>query len=98
MFCKVRKKSLPLQAKVTEKLEQKVRQGILESVQPRGVTNASPVVWQRKKWRSETFRVLNSACQWQGHGLGLPNIRHGDDLPQTTWGLIFFFQRCLLSN
>ena len=26
-----------------------VRQGILEPVQPGGVTNASPVVWQRKK-------------------------------------------------
>ena len=35
--------------KVTEKLEQMVRQGILQPVQPGGVTNASPVVWQRKK-------------------------------------------------
>ena len=49
MFCKARKIPLPLQDKVTEKLEQMVRQGILEPVQPRGVTNASPVVWQRKK-------------------------------------------------
>ena len=49
MFCKARKIALPLQDKVTEKLEQMVRQGILEPVQPRGVTNASPVVWQRKK-------------------------------------------------
>ena len=49
MFCKARKIPLPLQDKVTEKLEQMVRQGILEPVQPGGVTNASPVVWQRKK-------------------------------------------------
>ena len=44
---KPEKKPLPLQDKVTEELEQMVRQGIL--VQPRGVTNASPVVRQRKK-------------------------------------------------
>ena len=49
MFCKARKIPLPLQDKVTEKLEQMVRQCILEPVQPGGVTNASPVVWQRKK-------------------------------------------------
>ena len=49
MFCKARKIPLPLQDKVKEKLEKKVRQGILEPVQPGGVTNASPVVWQRKK-------------------------------------------------
>ena len=49
MFCKARKIPLPLQDKVTEKLKQMVRQGILEMVQPGGVTNASPVVWQRKK-------------------------------------------------
>ena len=49
MICKARKIPLPLQDKVTEKLEQMVRQGILEPVQPGGVTNASPVVWQRKK-------------------------------------------------
>ena len=48
MFCKARKIPLPLEDKVTEKREQMVRQGILEPVQP-GVTNASPVVWQRKK-------------------------------------------------
>ena len=49
MFCKARKIPLPLQDKVTEKLKQFVRQSILEPVQPGGVTNASPVVWQRKK-------------------------------------------------
>ena len=42
MFCK---------DKVTEKLEEMVRQGNLELVQPRGVPNASPVVWQRKNTR-----------------------------------------------
>ena len=51
VFCKTRKILLPLQDKVTEKLEQMVRQGILELVQPGGVINASPVVWQRKKSR-----------------------------------------------
>ena len=49
MFCKAKKIPLRLQDKVTEKLEQMVRQGILEPVQPRGLTIASPVVWQRKK-------------------------------------------------
>ena len=49
MFCKAREKPLTLQDKVTEKLEQMVRQGILEPVQPGGVTNASPVVRQRKR-------------------------------------------------
>ena len=49
MFCKARKIPLPFQDKVTEKLEQMVRQGILEPVQTGGVTNASPVVWLRKK-------------------------------------------------
>ena len=48
MFCKARKIPLPLQYKVTEKLEQMVRYGILDSVQPRGFINASPVVWHRK--------------------------------------------------
>ena len=50
MLCKARKKPQPLQDKVTEKqLEQMVRQDIHETVQLGGVTNASPVVWQRKK-------------------------------------------------
>ena len=49
MFYKARKIPLPLQDRVKEKLETMVRQGILEPVQPGGVTNASPVVWQRKK-------------------------------------------------
>ena len=49
MLCKARKIPLPLHNKVTEKQEQMVRQGILEPVQPGGVTNASPLVWQRKK-------------------------------------------------
>ena len=49
MFCKARKIPLPLQDRVKEKLETMVRQGILEPVQPGGVTNASPVRWQRRK-------------------------------------------------
>ena len=49
MFCEARKIPLPLEDKVTEKLEQMVRQGILEPVQPGGVTNPSPVIWQKKK-------------------------------------------------
>ena len=49
MFCTARKIPLPLQDKVTVKLEQMVRLDILEPVQTRGVTNASSVVWQRKK-------------------------------------------------
>ena len=49
IFCKARKIPLPIQDKVTEKLEQMVRQGILEPVQPGGVTTESPVAWQRRK-------------------------------------------------
>ena len=49
MFCKARKIPLSLQNKVTDKLEQMVRQVIFGPVQPGGVTNASPVVWQREK-------------------------------------------------
>ena len=44
MFCKARKTLFRLQDKVTEKLDQMVRQGILEPVTPGGVTDASPVV------------------------------------------------------
>ena len=44
MFCKARIIPLPLQDKVTEKPEQTVRQGILEPLQPGGVTNESPEV------------------------------------------------------
>ena len=51
MCCKARKIPLPLQDKVTEKLEHMVRQDILEPLRPGGVTNVSPVVWQRKKSR-----------------------------------------------
>ena len=44
-ICKSRKIPPPLQDKVTEKVEQTVRRGVLEPVQPGRVTNASPVVW-----------------------------------------------------
>ena len=57
MFCTARKILLPLQDKVTEKLEQMVRQCILEPVQPGGVTNATPVLCQRKKSRELRFCV-----------------------------------------
>ena len=50
IFCKARtRQGLPLQDRAKKKLDTMVRQGILEPVQPGGVTNASPVVWQRKK-------------------------------------------------
>ena len=49
MSRKTRKIPLALQDKVTEELGQMVEQGILELVQPGGVSNASPVMWQRKK-------------------------------------------------
>ena len=48
MFCNARQISLP-QDTVRETLEHLVRQGILEPVQPGGVTNASPVACQRKE-------------------------------------------------
>ena len=49
MLCKARKIALPLQDRVKKKLQTMVRRGILKPVQPGGVTNASPVVWQRRK-------------------------------------------------
>ena len=45
---KPKKIPLPVQDKVTEKLEQMIGQDILEPVQLGGVTNATPVVSQRK--------------------------------------------------
>ena len=48
-FCKASKTSLSMQEPVKAKLQDMVMQGILERVQPGGVTNASPVVLQRKK-------------------------------------------------
>ena len=48
-FCKASKTSLSMQEAVKAKLQDIVMQGILERVQPGGVTNASLVVWQRKK-------------------------------------------------
>ena len=68
MFCKARKIPLPLQDKVTEKLEQMVGEGILEPVQPGGVTNASPVVCQRKKSGEQTLFGPEIEYQWHGHG------------------------------
>ena len=56
MFCKVRKIPLPLQDKVTEKLEQMVRQVSLEPVQ-RGVT-----VWLQ--WCGRERRVENCDFAW----------------------------------
>ena len=49
MLRKFRKIPLPLQDKVTEKLEQMIKQGIFEPVQPGGFTNASAVVCHGKK-------------------------------------------------
>ena len=49
MFRKARKILLPLQDRAKERLKAMVRQGILEPVQPGGVINVSPLVWQPKK-------------------------------------------------
>ena len=45
MFCKVGKIFLPFKDRVNEKFEAMVRQNILDSMQPGGVTKASPGVW-----------------------------------------------------
>ena len=58
-----------------------VPQGILEPVQHDDVTNASPVVWQRKKWSSETTRGPESSHQLQSCGRGLSNPRQGYHFP-----------------
>ena len=69
MFCKARKTSLPLQDKVTEKLEQRLRQDILERVQLGGISNASPVgVPEKEELGNETLFGLESAYQWQANG------------------------------
>ena len=60
IFCKPRKIPLPLQDKVTEKLEQMIRQGILELVQPGRVTNG---VADKEEWRTETLDGLENAYQ-----------------------------------
>ena len=57
MFCKARKIPLPLQYKVTEKLEQVVRQGILEPVQPGGVM-------MHLQWCSRERRVEKWDFAW----------------------------------
>ena len=87
MFCKVRKIPVPLQDKVTEKLEQMVRQVILEPVQ-REITNASPVLWQRKK-SGELRLSVKLKVHINGKVMD-DNTRHGDNLPQPTWGLILW--------
>ena len=87
MFCKARKIPLPLQDKVTEKLEQMVRQDILEPVQPRGVTYASPVVWQRKK--SGELRLCPDLKVHINGKVMDEDYPRPDNLPQPTWGLIF---------
>ena len=57
MISKSPKTPLPLQSKVTENLEQMVRQDILEMVQPVGITNAYPVVFQIKRSGELRFSV-----------------------------------------
>ena len=68
MFYKARKKPLPLQDKVTEKLLHIVRQSILESVARRSHKCISSGVAEKGEWRVETLRGLKSAHQLQGHG------------------------------
>ena len=74
MFCRARKIPLPLRDRVKEKIETMERQGILESVQPGGVTNV--VLWQRK--RNGALRLRGSSHPWQSYGRGLSNPIHGD--------------------
>ena len=98
MFCKARKIPLPLQDKVTGKLEQMVRQGIFEPVQPGGVTNASPVVWQRKK-SGELRLSVDLKVHINGKVLDedypIPDMEtifhnlHGDNLPIPDMETIF---------
>ena len=49
MFCRARKVPLPMEEKVNQEIDKLVAQGILKPVDPGGVKNASPVVWQMKK-------------------------------------------------
>ena len=63
------------------KLQDMVRQGIPEPVQPQRVTNTSPVVWQRKKRLQDLCRQQNSSTS-RSKGRRLPIKRHGDNLAQ----------------
>ena len=77
MFCKAIKIPLLLQDRVKEKLEAMVRQGIPEPVQPGGVTNASPVVWQLRK--NETLGLcvdlrIHNNCKVMDEDQPIPDI------------------------
>ena len=81
MFSKATKIPLPLQDKVIEKFETMMRQGMLEQVQPGGVTNASPVFWQRKKNGAHRLCVnlkdhINAKLLTR-----IIQPRHGDHIP-----------------
>ena len=101
MFCVARKILLPLQHKVTEKLEQMIRQGILEPVQPRRDTKASPEVWQRKKSGKLSFcvhlkvRITGKVKDEDNPILDMETIIYNLHGPHT---LANWLLSCLLSN
>ncbi|XP_075254757.1 uncharacterized protein LOC142346135 [Convolutriloba macropyga] len=92
-FCKARKILLPLPDKFTETLEQMIRKGILEPVQPGGVTNESPVVWQRKT-SGELRLCVVLKVHINGKVMDDPIPDMGDDLHQPTRGRILW-QNCI---
>ena len=49
VFCRARKVPLAMETQVKAELEKLQEQGIIAPVEPGGVMNALPVVWQRKK-------------------------------------------------
>ena len=58
-----------MQEAVKAKLQDMVRLGVLELDPPGGVTNASSVVWQRKKnGVPQILCRLQSSPQWQSNG------------------------------
>ena len=57
MCCRVRDVPLAFQEQVKKEMAKLEAHGIIETVEPGGVMNASPVVWQRKMvWISSTMR------------------------------------------
>ena len=67
-FCRARKAPRALQAQVKKELAKLEAEGIIAPVEPGGVKNASPVVWQRKKDRS-----LRLCAVYKVHIRGFPS-------------------------
>ena len=101
-FCKARNIPLPLQHKSQRNWNWWSGRHPWTGTTRRSHYFFSCGVAEKIVYRIETFCGLENAYQWEGHGWGLPNTKHGDDdLAQPTWGLLLWKNwslRCLLPN